>query len=296
MTTLTIPKDGPRIAPLASGTRTFPATEADRVSPYVRTEYDKSIHTWGIPNNLIRTMAWLPRLALTEVDYANSFIFDERVYSQIPSPEDPTKTVLFPEAGFVDRVTKELLINLVSLMNRSRYSITHHTVIGFGTISSVHGRDRAEQMLLRLVDDNGDACFAYRTDLYSDYQLAALNLAVKLRGDAHAVTDGEFTNFRGLCSVEARTQIESSVLSIQDESTSQAYIDAYVNGMLVETTWCIVHFAGLLNKWFTVLKMMDETDVAADGVDFVTAYNQSIPESIKRRNNKLLGEDGWGTR
>ncbi len=46
MTKLTMPKAGPRIKPLGRNS----------VNAYVRAEYDKSIHTWGIPNNLIRTM------------------------------------------------------------------------------------------------------------------------------------------------------------------------------------------------------------------------------------------------
>src|SRR6185503_19935975 len=100
-----MPKTGPRVAPLPPSA----------VSPYVVAEYDKSVRTWGIPNNLIKTMACLPQLALTEVDYANSFIFDEGTLIHWPRPgaSERSETVLFPSAGFVDRVTKELLINLV---------------------------------------------------------------------------------------------------------------------------------------------------------------------------------------
>ena len=264
------------------------------MNPYVRSEYDKSIHTWGIPNNLIRTMAWLPRLALTEVDYANSFIFDEDVYSRVPHPEDPQKSVVFPEAGFVDRVTKELVINLVSLLNRSRYSITHHTVISFNTLRAVHGDDAAEQMLLNLVDGAGNPDFDHRNDLYTHYQIAAMKLALKLRADAHQVTDDEFSAMRELCAVQAQSQIAESILSGQPDSETPEFVQAYVNGMLVELTWCIVHFAGLLNSWFTVLRVMDETDVDDDGLDFVAFYNAVVPASVKERNNQLLGPNGWG--
>jgi hypothetical protein len=34
------------------------------------------------------------------------------------------------EAGFNDRFIKELVISRTSLINRSRYSVTHHSVIG----------------------------------------------------------------------------------------------------------------------------------------------------------------------
>jgi hypothetical protein len=95
-------------------------------------------------------------LALTEVDYANSFIFKESEFIEIPKPGRPTSgNVLFPSAGFIDRVTKELVINFVSLINRSRYSITHHGVISWGVLSTMaegktdsKRKARAEQMLL----------------------------------------------------------------------------------------------------------------------------------------------------
>lgn len=286
MPDLIMPSDGPRV----------PALDRKQVNPYVRSEYDKSINTWGIPNNLIRTMSCLPQLGLTEVDYANSFIFDAECYISWPNPTDPGKTVVFPLAGFVDRTTKELLIGLVSLLNRSRYSITHHTVIGWNTISGTHGPATAEQMLLNLVDSEGNTDFEFRTDLYSDYQIAAMKIALKLRGDAHDVSDAEFNELRDLCRTVATEQIaRSPVLSSEPASKEDAYIDAYVNGMLVELTWCIVHFAGLLNKWFTVLKIVDEIDPDRDGVDFVAVYNEVVPDSIKARNNALLEPDGWGS-
>ena len=101
----TIPVDGPRVAPRLP----------DQVSPYVRAELDKATETWGIPNNLARTMACHPALALTEIDYANAFIFMEKTYAETPKPgaEKSGQTVLFPTAGFVDRITKELIICLL---------------------------------------------------------------------------------------------------------------------------------------------------------------------------------------
>lgn len=287
MTDLIMPSDGPRVGPLSR----------KQVSPYVLAEYDKSIHTWGIPNNLIRTMACLPQLGLTEVDYANSFIFDEGVIAGWPDPANPDRTVPFPMAGFVDRVTKELIINLVSLLNRSRYSITHHTVIGWSTLSSSIDQGEAEEMLLSLVNGEGEASYKYRTDLFSDYQIAAMDMAVQLRGDAHDVSDQDFKDLRAMCEVEAAKQIQATeCLAGVDAAQSPEYLRAYVNGMLVELTWCTVHFAGLLNKWFTVMKVCDETDAGRDGIDFVTVYNSIVPESIKVRNNALLGPDGWGKR
>lgn len=301
------------ILPSAPGSR-VPPLPPSRADANVLAEYDKTVRTWGIPNNLIRTMAWSPALALTEVDYANSFIFDAPRYGSVPRPDgdwaDPAAgTVLFPQSGFIDRVTKELVINLVSLLNRSRYSITHHSVIGYATLcrdlpysDPAERARRAEQLLLQLVDSGGKADYEHQTydtgtrtvPLYSDSQLLCLRLAHAIHRDPHSVTDQEFAALRRALRTEAEEAIAKGPLAEVIGTGTSAYLDAYVNAMIVELTWCIAHFDGLLNTWFTVLRVMDETDEQRDGIDFVAAYNQQVPERIKVRNNNLLGVTGWG--
>jgi hypothetical protein len=298
-TMLTIPVDGPRVRPRLP----------DQVSPYVRAELDKATDTWGIPNHLARTMACHPELALTEVDYANSFIFMERFYAETPKPgaETSGQTVLFPTAGFVDRVTKELVITLVSCQNRSRYSITHHTMIGYSTLSLILPGETpeekstlAEALLLNVVD--GDGHTTYRNQmykgkpLYSDYQVAALEIAEKTNQNPHLVTDADLNRLRGLMRLDALRQIAAGPLALQFGSAGpdSAYVEAFVDGMMVELTWCTVHFSGLLNRWFTLLKMRDEEFDVGNGHTFVENYNATVPASIKVRNNSLLGQTGWG--
>jgi len=300
-TALTIPVDGPRVQPKTP----------DQVSVYTRAEYDKAAETWGIPNNLSRTMGCHPQLSLTEVDYANSFIFQTNIFAGIPRPgaaPDSGESVLFPSAGFVDRVTKELVITLVSLLNRSRFSITHHSVIGFGTLSAlVSGATqqarsaRAEQMLLRLVDENGYSTFEQQVyenqPLYTPIQVLALRLAEKMNRDAHSVTDDEVRELRSLMAAEARRSISHGPLAVQfgGSEPDTAYIEAFVDGMLVELTWCIAHFSGLLNRWFTVLKVRDEDFAVNDkNQSFIDIYNATVPQSIRARNNAILGPTGWG--
>jgi hypothetical protein len=297
---LIVPKDGPRVRP----------RDPSEVNSYVRSELDKATDTWGIPNHLARTMACHPMLALTEIDYANSFIFKENEFIQIPKPGKPADgSVLFPSAGFVDRITKELVINFVSLINRSRYSITHHGVISWGVLSAaVEGKSdserkaRAEQMLLNLVDGAGAPVYAdappFRgKPLYSALQVEALRLAEAMNRDAHSVTDAQFNAVSRLLRADARRQIASGPLAAQfgRAGPDAPYLDAYVDGMLVELTWNIVHFSGLLNRWFTALKMRDEAfSVNPQGQNFVQVYNQAVPRRIKQRNNSLLGANGWG--
>ncbi|WP_412543712.1 hypothetical protein R8Z50_14850 [Longispora sp. K20-0274] len=276
------PQGVPRVPPLA----------AEHADGYVRAAYDLAAHTWGIPNNLVRTMGWLPALATTEVAYANAFIFDDGPLARWPSPADPARQTLLPYAGFVDRVTKELLINLVSLLNRSRYSITHHTVIGFATLTA-HG-EPAEEMLLHLVDSTGKPDFEAHAAHYRDLHLHALRFALAARTDPHAVTDEQFAALRAVLRDEAKGRIAGGPLAGEPGTATEEYLDTWVNGALVELTWLVLHFDGLLNRWFTLLRVPDETSVAADGIDFVAHYNATVPERLKVRNNNLLGPTGWG--
>ncbi|MBV9084848.1 MAG: hypothetical protein JOZ62_19390 [Acidobacteriaceae bacterium] len=127
--------------------------------------------------------------------------------------------------------------------------------------------------------------------------MAALDLAVKANQDAHLVTDKEMEDLRELMRQQARRQIAASPLAVQFGSASpdKAYVEAYVDAMMVELTWCISHFSGLLNRWFTLLKVKDEDfAVGPNNMDFAAVYNATVPESIKARNNALLGPTGWG--
>ena len=297
MTDLIMPTDGPRASPRTP----------EQVNANVRAELDKATETWGIPNNLARTMACHPRLAQTEIDYVNSFIFDENVFGEIPRPGNLEDTVLFPQVGFVDRVTKELVIAVVSLINRSRYSITHHAVISWGVLAervagatAAERAKRAEAMLLNTVDGTGVPVFLNQTyegkPLFTPLQTAAMTLAVSMNRSGHDVTDDEFDALRDAMRDQARADISVGPLAFQFDASGpdKAYLDAYVDGMLIELTWCIAHYGGLLNRWFTALKVRDEEYDVAPGKTFPANYNDAVPESIKVRNNQLLGLDGWG--
>ena len=94
--------------------------QRDEIDPYTEAGMMEGELTWGrFPINLCKVMAYTPRLLQTEVEYCNTFIFD---------PETFRGDV--QEAGFNDRFIKELVISKTSLINRSRYSVTHHAFIG----------------------------------------------------------------------------------------------------------------------------------------------------------------------
>jgi hypothetical protein len=289
MTELIIPNESARVEPRPPG----------QVNSEVLAEYEKTVRTWGIPNNLIRTMAAMPQLALTEVDYANAFIFDVDKFCMWPQPGNSNQQVPFPTAGFVDRGTKELVINLVSLLNRSRYSITHHSFIGFVTLQGMFDARKAEALLLHLADNQGKPTYLKApADLYTPFQIESLKLAEKIQNSTgHGVSDAEIVELRQLMRQEAAQRLEGENERRADNEklpVDAAYTNAYIDGMLVELTWCICHFGGLLNKWFTVLRVRDEDYPVAGGNTFVQNYEAVVPESIKQRNNAVLGANGWG--
>jgi len=59
----------------------------------------------------------------------------------------------------------------------------------------------------------------------------------------------------------------------------------HVDAQIVELTWLIGHFC-LLNRWFTVLQVPDES--SQDEWNFAAAYEEIVPEQIRRRNDQIL--------
>src|SRR4029453_14996066 len=103
-------KQGPwtRIRPL----------QRDELNPATRAGMVMGELTWGgARNNFSKEMEYTHCLLQTGVEYVNTFIFDA-----------PTFRGDVQEAGFNDRYIKELVISRTSLINRSRYAVTHHSL------------------------------------------------------------------------------------------------------------------------------------------------------------------------
>ncbi|MGY3839502.1 hypothetical protein ACWNPK_20570 [Bacillus atrophaeus] len=224
--------------------------------------------TWGqgtyFPNNLIKTLAHCPRLAKTEVEYANSFIFDEDSYLNGVQ-----------QAGFIDRCLKELLITCVALTNRSRYSITHHSMISFNTYKQANRLNEYLQKFLHLHEEDISDYKKY----YSELEYELIIYTKKICKDPHYITDKEVKVIKRLLGVY---NIEKKS-NLSDEE-NQNLIDS----QLVEITWLVSHFC-LLTRWFTALQIEDE-DQGAE-YNFLASYMQTVPPEIIDRNNKLLGND-----
>lgn len=250
--------------------------QIEEVDDYTAAAYKHAELTWGhFPNNLVKMLGHCPTLAITEVPYANSIIFDVDVFNNGKQ-----------FAGFLDRPLKELCISRTSLYNRSRYSVTHHAYIGYKVFSD-HGRqEEGHRKLLHLHEHE------MHRDMYTRRENACLDYAVTVSRDAHDVTDDQFTELKQALEQYNRGQAPANEMSAFDVDFVKkwsAYTDnqqaKLVDSQLVELTWLIGQFC-LLNRWFTALQVPDES--AEDEANFLGVYEQDVPADIRDRNDTLL--------
>lgn len=236
--------------------------QIDEVDDYTAAALKQAELTWGhFPNNLAKVMAYCPRLIQTEVEYVNTFIFDPETFvgdRQV--------------AAFNDRFIRELAITRTSIVNRSRYSVTHHCFIGMNLYRAAGRHDEAHQKYLHLHQHEK------HPDVYTERERVVLDYAVKVAKDAHLVTDEEFQRLREV--LRAHNHQDERLKKLSDESMAR-----HVEAQIVELTWVIGHFC-LLNRWFTVLQVPDEGP--NDEANFQAAYEHTVPEDIRKRNEELL--------
>jgi alkylhydroperoxidase family enzyme len=90
------------------------------------TQGGQSLASWGwgrgthFPGSLVLALQYLPDAGRDEAFYSLALMFNE----------DQTRNGVLV-AGFVDRVLKELLIQKIYRLNRSRYGLEHHTVFAY---------------------------------------------------------------------------------------------------------------------------------------------------------------------
>jgi alkylhydroperoxidase family enzyme len=248
------PKQGPwtRIRPL----------QRSELDPYTEAGMAVGEITWGrFRNNLCRVMAYLPRMLQTEVEYCNSFIFDPPIFRGDVQ-----------EAGFNDRFLKELVISKTSLINRSRYSITHHSFLGMALYNGANRGGEGHKKLLHLHEHEK------HPEIYSPLEMAVLDYTAKVTRDAHLVTNAEFEELRRLLAADGPA----------DKAMTAERRRRHVDSRIVELTWLIGHFC-LLNRWFTVLQVPDEN--ADDEDNFLAAYESVVPADIRQRNDAILKGD-----
>lgn len=250
--------------------------QIDDVDMYTAAAYKHGEITWGgFPNNLMKMMGHCPSLAITEVAYANSFIFDIDVFVNGKQ-----------FAGFLDRHLKELCISRTSLYNRSRYSVNHHSAIGYTLFKNQQREAEGHRKLLHLHEH------ANHREIYTARENACLDYTVKVCRDPHEVTDAEFQALKAMLGQYNRGAAPAAEMTDFDRQFVKKWADytdaqhaALVDSQLVELTWLIGQFC-LLNRWFTVLQVPDEGP--EDEANFLAFYEANVPADIRARNEALL--------
>jgi alkylhydroperoxidase family enzyme len=168
-----------------------PLQDADSKLPnvnWVRGNESRAEWTWaaqltdnaeGVPSNLGKFFVQIPGVFEKQLDYSTSLMSDT------PSFRNGVQI-----SGFVDRVTKELVINAIAQRRRAWYTTTHHAFLGMLTARryGTAPEKMAQKMLhLDLPSTPG---------VFDRHERAALILANKFATDPKSYSDQDFAEFR----------------------------------------------------------------------------------------------------
>jgi alkylhydroperoxidase family enzyme len=113
-------------APLKGARIPLAPYELNRDRDFGITQGGQSLAAWGwgrgahMPGSLVSALQYLPDAGREEAMYSLALMFNE----------DQTRNGVLV-AGFVDRILKELLVQKVYRLSRSRYGLEHHTVFAY---------------------------------------------------------------------------------------------------------------------------------------------------------------------
>jgi alkylhydroperoxidase family enzyme len=300
-----------------------PLQGADSTLPnvnWVRGNEARAEWTWAaqlfpnpaaVPNNLGRYLVQIPGVFEKQLDYSTSLIFDT------PSFRNGIQI-----SGFVDRVTKELVINAIAQRRRAWYTTTHHALLGMRSAivyrtdpeTEEMARDKMARKMLHLDAPSTPGVF-------DRHERAALILANKFAMDPQSYSDQDFAEFRaafGEYDQDVYASIERPFLQrraarearaqalVDDKSVNEADTLAHkaadgvpttmpkdlltrkIDSQFVELCFHSMHFVALTGM-FSALNIPDE-----DPMDDV--LRPAYPAEFIRKLNGLLaaGSNGIG--
>ena len=142
------------------------------------------------PNNLARYFLHIPGVFEQQLNFSTTLIFDE------PSYRNGVQV-----SGMIDRVMRELVINLIAQCRCSWYSITHHAILGFLTAQK-HGvsDNMFATKYLALLDKK------QWEEVFSPVEREILIFADAFCTNPKAYTDAQFVSLRTALMVENRAR------------------------------------------------------------------------------------------
>jgi alkylhydroperoxidase family enzyme len=202
-----------------------PLQDADPKLPnvnWVRGDEARAEWTWAaqlidnpeaVRNNLGKYLVQIPGVFEKQLDYSTSLIFDTHSFRngvQI--------------SGFVDRVTKELVISAIAQRRRVWYTMTHHAFLGMRTASR-YGT-APEKMAQKMLHLDAPSTLG----VFDRHERAALILANKFATGPQSYNDQDFAEFRaafGEYDQKLYASIERPFLQVRAarEARAQALVD-----------------------------------------------------------------------
>lgn len=253
-------------------------------------------------NNLGKFFLHLPSVLEVQLPYSTTLIFDE------PSFRNGHQM-----SGFIDRVTRELVISYLGQSRRAWYTMTHHAILGTLTARK-HGLDDAAiaAKWSNLLD------YRSKRDVYSPLEQAALRFAEAFSSNPKSYTDADYQALRaalrednrrrwakdgawmdrltaareaeayalarGLDSAAARAEgkrASEQAVALGDEANERM-----VDRQTVELALVCLQFVALTDV-FSSLNIPDEAGVA-------DLMKSTVPGDVIRRINELNAKGGEG--
>lgn len=255
------------------------------------------------PNNLARYFLQVPGIFEQQLNYSTTLIFD------LPSFRNGIQV-----SGFVDRVTRELVISYIAQVRHCWYSMTHHAILGRLTANQagMSEEDFAKKWSL-LTEFRNNFC------VYNDVQRAALTFAERFATNPKLYSDQEFAELKtafaadfkrrhesesfwtrkllaarcargtalaeGLNGPELDSAVAAAVRAVPSTPT-QKDVDAFVNAAVVELAFLCLQFVALTCV-FTGLNLPDESFLPG-------VMMETLPDQVIAQLNELNGLAGEG--
>jgi alkylhydroperoxidase family enzyme len=142
--------------------------------------WSANLNPVAFPNNLARYFLQIPGIFEQQLNYSTTLIFDE------PSFRNGIQM-----SGFVDRVTRELVISLIAQRRHCWYSMTHHALLGYFTAKK-HGLSDADytSKWSNLTE------YEHNPELYSDVEFQALQFVDAFATDPKKYDEDKYQRLR----------------------------------------------------------------------------------------------------
>ncbi|MDH3671189.1 MAG: hypothetical protein OES46_08475 [Gammaproteobacteria bacterium] len=257
----------------------------------------------GFENNLGKFFLHIPAVFEEQLDFSTTLIFDE------PSFRNGEQM-----SGFVDRVTRELVISYIAQRRRCWYSMTHHALLGTITARKhgltddaiaakwshlleyqSHSQDytRLERAALRFAE-----AFATNTKSYTDADYQELRAAFREENDRRFADESGWLAKLGaaraahtyaLGTGSSAEQASRQALKAQQSANagiSEQENERKIDAQVVELAFLAAQFVALTDM-FTALNIPDEEGLADVMVE-------QVPPSVIAVINELNKRGGEG--